>query len=186
MSVKTSLEPGTPPAVPIPGSPSPSQAAPALFPPQVCVGHAWAGTPGGALLGPARLWRGDRGCASPGTGWHLPFLSVHIWASQEGLLPSSVSDLGRFSILPFPVGSWCPYLYPLAHAPLLDTEGDTGARRTGGCSQSHRCWDTGKLLQEPMLGGQIDFTRERDVATEVGRHAEVWLEQSQPTEGSRR
>lgn len=185
MSVTTSLEPGTPPAVPIPGSPSPSQAAPALFPPQVCVRQAWAGTPGGALLGPARLWRGDGGCASPGTGWHLPFLSVHIWASQQGLLPSSVSDLGPFSTLPFPTGSWCPYLYPLAHAPLLDT-GRHRSKTDWRLLSVSQCWDTGKLLLEPTLGGQIDLTKERDVATEVGRHAEVWLEQSQPTEGSGR
>lgn len=185
MSVKTSLEPGTPPAVPIPGSPSPSQAAPALFPPQVCVGHAWAGTPGGALLGPARPWRGDRGCASPGTGWHLPFLSVHIWASQEGLLPSSVSDLGRFSTLPFPTGSWCPYLYPLAHAPLLDT-GRHGSKtdwRPPSVSQvlGHR------EAAPRACAGRTDRLDQRTRCCHRGGETwAVWLEQSQPTEGSGR
>lgn len=66
MSVKTSLEPGTPPAVPIPGSPSLSQAGPALFPPQVC-GARMGRNPSWGTVGACQaLERGQGLCLT----WH--------------------------------------------------------------------------------------------------------------------
>lgn len=88
------------------------------------VGQSWAGTPGGEMLGSASP--GEQAgavLALPGTDWHLPFLLVHIWPSQEGLLPSSVYDVSHFSTLSFPPGSCNPYLYlPCTHASWMQKE----------------------------------------------------------------